>query len=62
MSDMSQDPFPTNDLIIMVAALTWILSQNFEQETNAAKDSQSCLQQQQAVDTLTTILPWWPPK
>ena len=55
-------PF-THDLIIMFAALTWILSQNFEQETDPAKDSQNCLQQQQqAVDTLTANLPWWPRK
>ena len=46
----------------MLAALTWILSQNFEQETDPAKDSQNCLQQQQAVDTLTANLPWWPRK
>jgi len=30
--------------------------------SDPAKNSQSCLQQQQAVDTLTSNLPWWPPR
>ncbi len=63
MSGMTQLPFFSHDLIILrFAALTWILSQKFEQETDPGKDSQSFLQQQQAVDTLTVNLPWWPRK